>query len=113
MPGIQPWTARTATPVFRSHRASDHGKLPKPPILRRVIGLSPLRFAPRSCERPAKRYHEAISLAHVGQTTEGREGLFVDTPQTGLSVFFGRQRNGRCDFARMGYVHDYCQEDIH
>src|SRR5271157_4957375 len=40
VPGIQPWTARTATSVLRSHRASDHGKLPKPPILRRVIGMS-------------------------------------------------------------------------
>ncbi len=38
----QPWTVRTATPVLRPNRQSDHGKLPRLPILRPVIGMSPL-----------------------------------------------------------------------
>jgi len=40
VPGRQPWTARTTTPVLRPHRASDHGKAPRSPILRRLIEMS-------------------------------------------------------------------------
>src|SRR5271157_4194783 len=39
-PGIQPSAPRATTPVLEPYRVSDHGKLPRAPILRPVIRMS-------------------------------------------------------------------------
>ena len=87
----QPWPARTATPVLRPNRQSDHGKLPRPPILRpvnRYVLFVVAKWANQdektqvagNCSRSSFRWWAVDSSSPVERP--GRRG-FGDAPRPG------------------------------